>query len=68
MPGNYRLTETVVSLAESLSQAVRESAATVCEPCLSHPLYGGEDKAGRGGMSTGIWEAKEIVQEAKSTS
>ena len=27
MPGNDRLTETIMSLAESLSQAARESAA-----------------------------------------
>ena len=52
MPGNGRLTETVVSLAESLSQAARESAVNL-SALLEKPLDGGEDKSGGGGMSMG---------------
>jgi len=46
MPGNDRLTETIVSLAESLSQAARESAVNLSAP-LEKPLDGGKINQGR---------------------
>jgi len=46
MPGNDRLTETIVSLAESLSQAARESAVNL-STLLEKPLDGGKINQGR---------------------
>jgi len=52
MPGNDRLTETVVSLAESLSQAARESAV-ILSALLEKPLDGGKINQGAAGCQ---WE------------
>ena len=46
MPGNDRLTKTIVSLAESLSQAARESAVNL-SALLEKPLDGGKINQGQ---------------------